>query len=110
MASNFKSTSYVKQTLIYLLKFLEFIEKHYPSKLAELFNDDIFVYANVPYKIKPYSDILKNPKDTIDFDHQLNAEIDERRAIMGADGSLLTDKNKNVYKQRLSCQYFTKNN
>jgi hypothetical protein len=87
--------------IIYLLKFLEFIEKHYPSKLAELFNDDIFVFANVPYKIKPYSDILKNPKDTIDFDHQLNAEIDERRAIMGADGSLLTDKNKNVYKVNL---------
>ncbi|MDP5105315.1 MAG: hypothetical protein NWQ31_04010, partial [Polaribacter sp.] len=38
--------------IIYLLKFLEFIEKHYPAKLAELFNDDIFVYANVPYIIK----------------------------------------------------------
>ena len=87
--------------IIYLLKFLEFIEKHYPSKLAELFNDDIFVYANVPYKIKPYSDILKNSKDTIDFDHQLNAKIDERRAKIGADGSLLTDKNDNVYKVNL---------
>jgi hypothetical protein len=87
--------------IIYLLKFLEFIEKHYPSKLAELFNDDIFVYANVPYKIKSYSDILKNSKDTIDFDYKLNAEIDERRAAIGADGSLLTDNNKNVYKVNL---------
>lgn len=87
--------------IIYLLKFLEFIEKHYPSKLAELFNDDIFVYANVPYKIKSYADIVKNSKDTIDFDHQLNAKIDERRASIGADGSLLTDKNDNVYKVNL---------
>ncbi|WP_405564814.1 hypothetical protein [Polaribacter sp. Asnod6-C07] len=87
--------------IIYLLKFLEFIEKHYPSKLAELFNDDIFVYANVPYIIKPYADILKNPKDTIDFDYQLNAKIDEKRAEIGADGSLITDKNNNVHKVNL---------
>ncbi len=87
--------------IIYLLKFLEFIEKHYPSKLAALFNDDIFVYANVPYKIKSYADILKNSKDTIDFDHQLQAKIEERRAKVGADGSLLRDKNNNPYKVNL---------
>jgi hypothetical protein len=87
--------------IIYLLKFLEFIEKHYPSKLADLFNDDIFVYANVPYKIKSYADILKNSKDTIDFDHQLQAKIEERRAKIGADGSLLRDKNNNPYKVNL---------
>jgi hypothetical protein len=87
--------------IIYLLKFLEFIEKHYPSKLADLFNDDIFVYANVPYKIKSYQDILKNSKDTIDFDHRLQELIDERRASIGADGALLTDKNNNAYKVNL---------
>ena len=87
--------------IIYLLKFLEFIEKHYPSKLASLFNDDIFVYANVPYVIKPYSDILKNPKDTIDFDHRLNEKIEERRAEIGADGSLIRDKNAQPYKVNL---------
>jgi hypothetical protein len=87
--------------IIYLLKFLEFIEKHYPSKLAELFNEDVFVYANVPYKIKSYADILKNSKDTIDFDHKLQAVIDERRADIGADGALLTDKNNTVHKVNL---------
>ncbi len=87
--------------IIYLLKFLEFIEKHYPSKLASLFNEDIFVYANVPYIIKPYADILKNPKDTIDFDHQLNAKIDEKRAKMGADGALISDINNKVHKVNL---------
>jgi len=87
--------------IIYLLKFLEFIEKHYPSKLASLFNDDIFVYANVPYIVKPYSDILKNPKDTIDFDHRLNEKIEERRAEIGADGSLIRDKNAQPYKVNL---------
>ena len=87
--------------IIYLLKFLEFIEKHYPNKLEKLFTEDIFVYANVPYKIKSYEDILKNSKDTIDFDYKLNAEIDAKRAILGADGALIEDKNNGIYKVNL---------
>ncbi|WP_052143767.1 hypothetical protein [Wocania ichthyoenteri] len=87
--------------IIYLLKFLEFIEKHYPNRLEKLFNQDIFVYANVPYKIKSYQDILLNPKDTIDFDYKLNTKINEKRQQLGADGALLTDKNASIYKVNL---------
>ena len=84
--------------IIYLLKFLEIIEGHYPNRLARLFNQDVFVYANVPYKIKSHQDTLKNPKDTIDFDHHLNEKIMERKAALGADGTLLTDKNFSIYR------------
>ncbi|MEL6143172.1 MAG: hypothetical protein AAFU67_16340, partial [Bacteroidota bacterium] len=77
--------------IIYLLKFLEFIEKYQQGKLAEYFNDDVFVYANVPYKIKSYEELLGNPKDTIDFDHELDKKIREERALLGADGALLKD-------------------
>lgn len=87
--------------IIYLLKFLEFAENHYPNKLAEYFNTDMFVYANVPYKIKSYADILKNPKDTIDFDHQLNETILQRKQALGADGALLTDQNNAIYRVNL---------
>ncbi len=87
--------------IIYLLKFLEFIEKHYPSSLAASFKDNVFVFANVPYKIKSYEDTLKNPKDTIDFDHRLNQEINEERAKLGVDGALLKDQNKAIYKVNL---------
>jgi len=87
--------------IIYLLKFLEFIENHYPSKLASLFNQEVFVYANVPYKIKSYEDILKNPKDTINFDHHLNHKIDEKRKKIGVDGALLTDKNDTIHRVNL---------
>ncbi|WP_445737932.1 hypothetical protein [Mariniflexile sp.] len=87
--------------IIYLLKFLEFIEDHYPSRLEKLFGQNIFVYANVPYKIKSYEDTLKNPKDTIDFDHKLDAKINEQKAVLGADGTLLNDKNGSIYKVNL---------
>lgn len=87
--------------IIYLLKFLEFIEGHYPSLLAKRFNENIFVYANVPYKIKSYKDTLVNPKDTIDFDHKLDAEINKRKQELGADGALLRNKNEVIYKVNL---------
>jgi hypothetical protein len=84
--------------IIYLLKFLEFIEKHQPKKLEAYFNHDVFVYANVPYIIKSYADILKNPKDTIAFDHQSDLKIRAERAKIGADGTLLKDTNGDIYK------------
>lgn len=84
--------------IIYLLKFLEFIEDHYPGTLEKRFNHDIFVYANVPYTIKGYEDTLKNPKDTIDFNYKLDQTIHKRRDVLGADGALLLDKGSNIYK------------
>ena len=84
--------------IIYLLKFLEFIENHQPKKLEEYFNSDIFVYANVPYVIKTYHDILKNPKDTIAFDHKADEKIRSERSRLGADGTLLKDATGAIYK------------
>ncbi|NMR34550.1 hypothetical protein HIO71_10060 [Chryseobacterium aquaticum] len=84
--------------IIYLLKFLEFTENYFPNSLENLLDQEVFVYANVPYKIKSYEEILKNPKDTIDFDFELDATIHQRRAEMGADGALLTDENGDVLK------------
>ena len=87
--------------IIYLLKFLEFIEDHYPNRLNALFDQDVFVYANVPYKIKSYQDILKNPKDTIDFDFELDKQINEKREKVGADGALLASQKTDIYKVNL---------
>lgn len=87
--------------IIYLLKFLEFIKDYYPGKLNSFLNDNVFVYANVPYKIKPYQDILKNPKDTIDFDYRLQEVIEERREQQGADGALIRDVSGDIYRVNL---------
>ena len=84
--------------IIYLLKFLEFINSYKPGKLESFFTKDLFVYANVPYKIKPYSDLLENPKDTIVFDQELDHKIREAREELGADGALLRDENRFIVK------------
>ncbi|MCG1037773.1 hypothetical protein [Polaribacter sargassicola] len=87
--------------IIYLLKFLEFIEKHYPNQLEKRFSEAVFVYANVPYKIKDYKSILKNPKDTIDFDFDAQTEIEQKRKLLGVDGALLSNKENVIYKVNL---------
>ena len=84
--------------IIYLLKFLEFIEEYKPGKLESFFDKDLFVYANVPYKIKKYEDLLKNPKDTIEFDEELDHRIRQDRSEIGADGALLRDENRFIVK------------
>lgn len=84
--------------IIYLLKFLEFTENYFPNSLETLLDKEYFVYANVPYKIKSYTEILENPKDTIDFDFELDATINQRRKEIGADGALLCDENGDVLK------------
>ncbi|WP_338409282.1 hypothetical protein [uncultured Flavobacterium sp.] len=83
--------------IIYLLKFLEFIEKHQPGKLNSYFENECFVYAAVPYTIKPYEDILKNPKDTIGYNYEWEKVINERKQAIGADGALLKSNDKTIY-------------
>ena len=84
--------------IIYLLKFLEFITDHDPGKLESLFDQDLFVYANVPYRIKSFEDIVKNPKDTIEFDDESDKNIRSRREKIGADGALLTTRKNVIHK------------
>ena len=50
--------------IIYLLKFLEFINNHKPGRLESFFTKDLFVYANVPYKIKSYQEQRKKSQES----------------------------------------------
>ena len=84
--------------IIYLLKFLEILQKHKPGQLENYFNKDLFVYANVPYRIKSYEAILENPKDTIEFDHVSDHKIRKDRESLGADGALLKIADQEIYK------------
>lgn len=75
--------------IIYLQKLLEHAENHFPGALHKILNQADFVYANVPYRIKGYDAILKNPNDTIDFDTELSESIHQKTQKIGADGKLI---------------------
>ncbi len=83
--------------IIYLLKLLEISEKYYPGQLKSQFENDVFVYANVPYKIKSFQDILTNAKDTIEFDESLDSEIRKKKENIGSDAALLMNEQEEIY-------------
>ncbi len=82
--------------IIYLQKLMEVCERFYPGKLQDLLTRTIFTYADVPYRIKPYDDIVSDPYDTIEFDDEHEHAITTRVQKMGTDGKLLLDSNGNV--------------
>lgn len=84
--------------IIYLLKFLEFSEQHEAGFFASKLEQQHFVYANVPYKIKSYEAIVNNPKDTIEYAHENEKNIHARVESIGADGALLTIKSGEIYR------------
>lgn len=83
--------------IIYLQKFLEFYQSHHPGGFGDLFGDDSFVYANVPYRIKPYDEIATDPKNTIDFDEESDRSVRAAMATKGSDGALLTRSNGEIH-------------
>jgi len=86
--------------IIYLQKLLELSNEFHPGKLDELLSKEMFVYANVPYRIKSYDQIVKNPQDTIGFDFDLNKTIKANYKELGADAFLL-HQDKEIYKVNL---------
>jgi len=83
--------------IIYLLKFLEFQADHDPDGFKKILQKERLVYANVPYRIKPYGEILKNPKDTIEFNSDLDKKIRQERNNHGSDAALLKDLSNKIY-------------
>ena len=74
---------------IYLLKLLEVAEAARPGAVETLLDRRLFSYAVVPYRIRPYPELLADPRHTIDFDDQLDAELTRRVAEQGTEGALL---------------------
>jgi hypothetical protein len=72
----------------YLLKLLELSGNYHPGKLGDYLDKDIFVYANVPYRIKDYSELLKDPRNTVTYDHEEEKAIAHRVEALGSDGKL----------------------
>ena len=82
--------------IIYLLRLLEQLRAHDPDRLAALLGERRFSYANVPYRIAPYADILRDPQDTVAYDEDEARRIDGRVDAVGADGTLVWNREGKV--------------
>ncbi len=82
---------------IYLLKLLEISARYHPGRLQELLAQDLFSYANVPYRLRDYASILSDPYHSIDYDAELEKRIAARVAERGASGRVIWNSSGDVY-------------
>ena len=61
--------------IIYLLKLLEISYHHAPDVLRGLLNERTYTFANVPYRLKSYAEIVADPKNSIRFDFDEHKRI-----------------------------------
>lgn len=83
--------------VIYFEKLLEFYNKTKRAELLASVNEKIYTSANVPYRIKSYADIVKNPRVTIEFDRVLSNALKDAEAVKGSDAKLLQGADGNPY-------------
>ncbi len=82
--------------IVYLLKLLEMSRDHHPGCLEAFLTRDLFAYANVPYRIKPYPRLLDDPHHTVDYDGAEEERIAARVRQVGSDGKLIWNRQGEV--------------
>jgi hypothetical protein len=85
----------------YLLRLLELSRRYHPELLGRSLNREIFVYADVPYRIKPYRELLGDPARTVGYDEDCARAVARRVADVGADGKLVTLEDGSIYRVNL---------
>ena len=83
--------------IIYLQKLMEISSKYHPGKLTRLLNNSVFCYVDVPYRLRQYCSIIKDPFQTIDFDYEAHHRIEEECAAFGSDRKLLHGSGGDVF-------------
>ena len=82
--------------IIYLLKLMEVSRNHYPESLNSWLDKEMFAYANVPYRLKSYDEIVANPKNSIRFESKMHHDIEKLEKSYGADARLILNENGEV--------------
>ena len=93
--------------IIYLEKMLEASLQFHPERLRALLRQPLFCYANVPYRIRPFDELMRDPKSTVFYDYELAERIAERVATLGGDGKLILDATGEVYLVNLAEKLIT---
>jgi hypothetical protein len=75
--------------LVYLLRLLVATDRFLPGQIAAMLEERCHTYADIPYRISAYEDLVRNPKATIEFDEDAHALSRRREEALGGDGKLL---------------------
>ncbi|MCU0692246.1 MAG: hypothetical protein MUF54_12675, partial [Polyangiaceae bacterium] len=82
---------------IYLCRLLEVAEAHFPGEARALLGRAVFAFADVPYRLKAYNDILASPKASLWFDEACDRASGARQVVLGSDGKLVIDQQGSIH-------------
>ncbi len=85
----------------YLVPLLEFSRRYHPGRIECYLSRKIFVYANVPYRIKAYKALVRDPANTIEFDEAHARAIAARVDEIGTDGKLVVGSDSHIHQVNL---------
>jgi len=75
--------------IIYLLRLLESLEQFQPGKLLRSLNERVYACADVPYEIKNFDQLVRDPRHSIQFNQTKHQQSLARVRTTGNDGKLL---------------------
>ncbi|MCP4426570.1 MAG: hypothetical protein GY803_18920, partial [Chloroflexi bacterium] len=82
--------------IIYLQKLLEIAAQVHPDALSRLCSQPVFAYANIPYRLRSYQEMLADWSQTIDFDVERDQATETAVSQMGTDGRLHRDNDGRI--------------
>ena len=83
--------------IVYLRRLLDATRRFLPGALEALLDRQWFSYADVPYRIVSYEEMLRDPKATIRYDEAAAERSALRVEEVGFDGKLLWGPDRQVY-------------
>ncbi len=83
--------------IVYLLRLLEATRRFFPGTLNDMLGRAWFSYADVPYRIGPYEDMVRDPKATIRYDEVAADRSSSRVEELGGDGQLMLTPDGEVH-------------
>ncbi|GJM18260.1 MAG: hypothetical protein DHS20C14_04730 [Phycisphaeraceae bacterium] len=78
--------------LVYLLRLIEQLRDTDPETLERMLESRVFSYADVPYRIRPFDALVRDPSASIHFDAAHDALVRARSEEIGSDGRLVLDE------------------
>ncbi|MDH3295931.1 MAG: hypothetical protein OER95_16565, partial [Acidimicrobiia bacterium] len=75
--------------IVYLHRLLSAARRFHPGLLESKLGQRAYSYADIPYRIRRYQDLVVDSKNTIDFDDEHHERLLAREAEFGSDGRLV---------------------
>ena len=82
--------------IVYLTRLLELSMAQQPGRLEALLDREVFSFADVPYRIASYEDLLADPRHTISFDAERNELTEKRSGRIGGDGRFVATEDDQI--------------